>query len=60
MDVRNVDPEDAVVDFLTLDPGDISVEVDESFVHNVTDHGGKDKVLVSIRYVAYNERYDLF
>jgi centromeric protein E len=55
MDVRNVDPEDAVVDFQTLDPGDVSMDFDESFAHdNVTDHGSKDKVLVSIRYVVNN------
>jgi centromeric protein E len=52
MDIRSIDPEEALVDFQTVDMGDISVDVDESFVDDISEHGSKDKVLVSIRYVA--------
>ena len=48
MDVRNVDPEEALVDFQTLDPGDLSLDIDEALL-SVSEHGSKDKVLVSIR-----------
>jgi centromeric protein E len=49
MDVRNIDPEDALVDFESVDPGDVSAEIDEAFLKPDETHGGKDKVLVSIR-----------
>ncbi|OSX59774.1 hypothetical protein POSPLADRAFT_1048250 [Postia placenta MAD-698-R-SB12] len=46
MDVSRVDPEEALVDFQTVEPGDISGEIDESAL---ADYGKEDKVLVSIR-----------
>ena len=49
MDVSRVDPEEAVVDFQTLEDGDISAEIDETAL---ADHGKEDKVLVSIRCVV--------
>ncbi|KAJ3008912.1 hypothetical protein NUW54_g2975 [Trametes sanguinea] len=47
MDVSRVDPEEALVDSETVEPGDISAEIDESLLK--TDYGREDKVLVSIR-----------
>lgn len=47
MDVSKIDPEDALVDFETVDPGDISQEIVESMLLN--DYGHEDKVLVSVR-----------
>ncbi|KAI9058464.1 kinesin-domain-containing protein [Trametes sanguinea] len=47
MDVSRVDPEEALVDSETVEPGDISAEIDESLLN--TDYGREDKVLVSIR-----------
>lgn len=47
MDVSNVDPEMVLVDFQTVEPGDISGEVDETALD--FDHGNEDKVMVSIR-----------
>ena len=49
MDVSRVDPEEAVVDFQTLEDGDLSAEIDEAAL---ADHGKEDKVLVSIRCVV--------
>lgn len=46
MDVSRVDPEEVLVDYQTLEPGDVSGEVDEAWLK---DHGAEDKVLVSIR-----------
>ncbi|CAL1712669.1 unnamed protein product [Somion occarium] len=46
MDVSRIDPEEALVDFETVEPGDISGEIDESLLK---DYGAEDKVLVSIR-----------
>lgn len=46
MDASRVDPEDALVDFETLEPGDVSGDIDES---QLPDYGKEDKVLVSIR-----------
>jgi hypothetical protein len=48
MDVRNVDPEEALVDFQTVDAGDMSADIDEAFLRDLG-HGSQDKVLVSIR-----------
>jgi centromeric protein E len=49
MDVSRVDPEEVLVDWETVEPADISGEVDENFL-NATSNGNKDdKVLVSIR-----------
>ncbi|KAH9851824.1 kinesin-domain-containing protein [Lenzites betulinus] len=47
MDVSRIDPEEALVDFETVDPGDISGEIDASLL--AADYGKEDKVLVSIR-----------
>ena len=47
MDVSNVDPEMALVDFETVEPGDISGEIDETALN--FDHGKDDKVMVSVR-----------
>lgn len=48
MDVSRVDPEEVLVDFETVEVGDISADLDE--VENIlSDHGQEDKVLVSIR-----------
>ncbi|KAH9002781.1 kinesin-domain-containing protein [Lactarius hatsudake] len=50
MDVSRVDPEDVLVDWETVEPGDISGEVDENFLRTTAANGNKDdKVLVSIR-----------
>lgn len=50
MDVSNVDPEEVLVDFQTVDPGDVSGEVDEAWLKAASlDHGKEDKVMVSIR-----------
>jgi centromeric protein E len=52
MDVSNVDPEDVLVDFQTVEAGDISGEVDEAWLKAASlDHGKEDKVMVSIRSV---------
>ena len=48
MDVSRVDPEDALVDFETLEPGDVSGDIDESHLP-IPEYGKEDKVLVSIR-----------
>ncbi|CDO76078.1 hypothetical protein BN946_scf184649.g4 [Trametes cinnabarina] len=47
MDVSRIDPEEALVDSETVEPGDISADIDESLLD--TDYGREDKVLVSIR-----------
>ncbi|KAG6918102.1 hypothetical protein DXG01_016555 [Tephrocybe rancida] len=50
MDVSNVDPEDVLVDFENLEPGDISAEIDEAWLRAASlEHGKEDKVMVSIR-----------
>lgn len=51
MDVSRVDPEEALVDFQTLEPGDLSGEIDESQLPT-TEYGKEDKVLVSIRCIS--------
>lgn len=49
MDVSRVDPEEVLVDWETVEPADISGEVDANFF-SATSNGNKDdKVLVSIR-----------
>lgn len=48
MDVSRVDPEEALVDFETLEPGDVSGDIDESQLPT-HEYGKEDKVLVSIR-----------
>jgi centromeric protein E len=53
MDVSNVDPEEVLVDFQTVEPGDISGELDEAWLKAANlDHGKEDKVMVSIRFVV--------
>ncbi|KAH9008963.1 kinesin-domain-containing protein [Lactarius pseudohatsudake] len=49
MDVSRVDPEDALIDWETVEPGDISGEVDENFLSTAANGNKDDKVLVSIR-----------
>ncbi|KAJ2924618.1 hypothetical protein H1R20_g12471, partial [Candolleomyces eurysporus] len=50
MDVSNVDPESVLVDFQTVEPGDISGEIDEAWLKAAArDHGKEDKVMVSVR-----------
>ncbi|KIK37238.1 hypothetical protein CY34DRAFT_810523 [Suillus luteus UH-Slu-Lm8-n1] len=48
MDVSRIDPEDALVDFQTVEPGDVSADLDESAIPG-PNYGKEDKVLVSIR-----------
>ncbi|KAN0074584.1 P-loop containing nucleoside triphosphate hydrolase protein [Tylopilus felleus] len=48
MDVSRVDPEEVLVDFETLEPGDVSGDIDESQLPT-PEYGKEDKVLVSIR-----------
>jgi len=45
MDVSRVDPEEALVDFETVEAGDMSAEIDPSMLSE----SGQDKVLVSVR-----------
>jgi centromeric protein E len=45
MDVSRVDPEEALVDFETVEAGDISADIDPSTLSE----SGQDKVLVSVR-----------
>ncbi|KAF9019140.1 kinesin-domain-containing protein [Hymenopellis radicata] len=47
MDVSNVDPEEALVDFETVDAADMSGEIDEAWLR--ANHGKQDKVMVSVR-----------
>ncbi|KAF5347688.1 hypothetical protein D9758_014863 [Tetrapyrgos nigripes] len=50
MDVSNVDPEEVLVDFETVEPGDVSAEMDEAWLKTIQeDHGKQDKVMVSVR-----------
>jgi centromeric protein E len=49
MDVSKVDPEDVLVDWETVEPTDISGEVDENFLRTAAKSNKDDKVLVSIR-----------
>jgi centromeric protein E len=50
MDVSNVDPEEVLVDYQTVEPGDVSGEMDEAWLRAAeSDHGKEDKVMVSIR-----------
>ncbi|KAG2749244.1 kinesin-domain-containing protein [Suillus brevipes Sb2] len=48
MDVSRIDPEDALVDFQTVEPGDVSADLDEAAIPG-PNYGKEDKVLVSIR-----------
>ncbi|KAN0129523.1 P-loop containing nucleoside triphosphate hydrolase protein [Lactarius tabidus] len=49
MDVSKIDPEDVLVDWETVEPTDISGEVDENFLRTAAKSNKDDKVLVSIR-----------
>ena len=42
-----MDPEEVLVDFETVEAGDVSLDMDEAVLN---DYGREDKVLVSIRY----------
>ena len=54
MDVSNVDPERVLVDYQTVEPGDVSAEIDETWLRTAElDHGKQDKVMVSIRSVLW-------
>ena len=49
MDVSRVDPEEVLVDWETVEPADISAEVDDNFLRAVEKANKDDKVLVSVR-----------
>jgi len=50
MDVSNVDPEQVLVDSQTVEPGDISGEIDKVWLRAADlNHGKEDKVMVSIQ-----------
>lgn len=51
MDVTNVDVEEVLVDYQTVEPADVSIgEMDEAWLKTVAaDHGKEDKVMVSVR-----------
>lgn len=52
MDVSVVDPESVLVDFETVEAGDISGELDEAWLKTtLREHGHEDKVMVSVRCV---------
>ncbi|KAL1716787.1 kinesin protein [Schizophyllum commune] len=44
MDVSNVDPEEVLLDYQTIEPGDVSAEIDPADVN-----ASEDKVMVSVR-----------
>ena len=46
MDVSNVDPEEVLLDYQTIEPGDVSAEIDPAEVNT-----SEDKVMVSVRCV---------
>ncbi|OJA19520.1 hypothetical protein AZE42_03209 [Rhizopogon vesiculosus] len=48
MDVSRIDPEESLVDFQTVEAGDISADIDEGVIPG-PNYGKDDKVLVSIR-----------
>ncbi|KIJ17540.1 hypothetical protein PAXINDRAFT_73078 [Paxillus involutus ATCC 200175] len=48
MDMSRVDPEEALVDYETLEAGDVSADIDEGELP-IPEYGKEDKVLVSIR-----------
>ncbi|KAG0708445.1 P-loop containing nucleoside triphosphate hydrolase protein [Suillus ampliporus] len=48
MDVSCIDPEDALVDYQTVKPSDVSADIDEGAIPG-PNYGKEDKVLVSIR-----------
>ncbi|KAI6139301.1 P-loop containing nucleoside triphosphate hydrolase protein [Pisolithus tinctorius] len=47
MDVSRVDPEEVLVDYQTVEPGDVSGDLEDD--NQTPDYGKEDKVLVSIR-----------
>ncbi|KAJ3817412.1 kinesin [Lentinula raphanica] len=51
MDVSNVDPEEVLVDYQTVEQADVSLgEMDEAWLKTMqADHGKEDKVMVSVR-----------
>ncbi|KAI6030507.1 hypothetical protein F5J12DRAFT_295901 [Pisolithus orientalis] len=49
MDVSRVDPEEVLVDYQTVEPGDVSGDLEDD--SQTPDYGKEDKVLVSIRYI---------
>ncbi|KAG2009468.1 kinesin [Coprinopsis cinerea AmutBmut pab1-1] len=50
MDVSVVDPESVLVDYQTVEAGDVSAEIDEAWLRaQQLDHGKEDKVMVSVR-----------
>jgi centromeric protein E len=48
MDVSRIDPEEALVDFQTVEAADVSADIDEGVIPG-PNYGKDDKVLVSIR-----------
>ncbi|KAF8877088.1 P-loop containing nucleoside triphosphate hydrolase protein [Infundibulicybe gibba] len=50
MDVSNVDPEEVLVDYQTVEAGDVSGDLDEAWLRSAQiEHGKQDKVMVSVR-----------
>lgn len=50
--MSNVDPEQVLVDSQTVEPGDVSGEIDEAWLRAAElNHGKEDKVMVSVRWV---------
>ncbi|KAI0372260.1 kinesin-domain-containing protein [Pilatotrama ljubarskyi] len=50
MDVSRIDPEEALVDSETVEPGDVSADINESLLN--TDYGKEDKVLNSSSWLS--------
>ena len=54
MDVSNVDPESVLVDYQMVEEDDVSGEIDDSWLQAaMNDHGTRDKVMVSVRLVLF-------
>jgi len=55
MDVSNVDPESVLVDYqMVEDEEEVSGEIDDSWLQAaMNNHGTRDKVMVSVRLVLF-------
>lgn len=54
MDVSNVDPESVLVDYQMVEEEEVSGEIDYSWLQAaMNNHGTRDKVMVSIRLVLF-------
>ncbi|KAI6138828.1 kinesin motor domain-containing protein [Pisolithus tinctorius] len=49
MDLSRVDPEEVLVDYQTVEPGDVSGDLEDD--NQIPDYGKEDKVLISIWYI---------